>query len=289
MAKDTFFCPKQSICCQGRLISLEQPRVMGIINLTPDSFYAGSRSLDISKVLKKAADMLEEGATFIDLGAASSRPGSPLLDAETEQSRLLPALRELRQSFPSALFSVDTYNASTAAAAVHEGADMINDISGGSFDADMISRVAGLGVPFVIMHTSASPDRMQQNTRYGHLIKDIAAWFSERIRLSHMAGIADLILDPGFGFGKTLAQNYQLLDALDYFQIFELPIMVGVSRKSMISKVLDCQAEQALNGTTVLHALALQKGAGILRVHDVKEAVEAIKLMEFHRLAQASL
>ncbi len=279
MAKDTFFCPKETLNFRGKIKHLSVPLVMGIMNLTPDSFYDGGRYRNPMDAIRLAEQMLREGADILDMGAASTRPGTTLVDTSEEQERLLPALKAVRQQFPKAIISIDTYNAETARMALDHGAHMINDVSAGRFDKEMFSTIAEYRVPYVIMHMQGTPENMQQNPGYRHLIKDIAAFLSERLMLLRHMGVNDIIIDPGFGFGKTVADNYRLMSGLGYLSIFGIPIMVGVSRKSMINKVLETTPSDALNGSTVLHTVALEKGAHILRVHDVKEAVEAIKIV----------
>lgn len=282
MVKDTFFSPKRTLNCRGKVINLSSPLVMGIINLTPDSFYDGGRYRHPMDALRRAEALTDGGAHILDMGAASSRPGAGIIAPEEEQQRLLPALKAVVRQFPDAIISVDTYHSDTARRAVDEGAHMINDISAGRFDPTMIHTIAGLQVPYVIMHMQGTPSNMQKNPQYHDLIKEIAGFFSERLEKLREAGVHDIILDPGFGFGKTLEHNYQLLAQLDYFSMFELPLLVGTSRKSMINKVLGIKPEDALNGTTIINTLALDKGADILRVHDAKEANEVIKIIDFY-------
>lgn len=282
MPKDTFFYPKKSLCCRGKIINLSHPSVMGIINISPDSFYEGSRMPGTKAVLKRTEQMLGEGATFIDLGAASSRPGSPLISSREEQKRLMPVLQEAVKMFPEALFSIDTYNADTAKAAANEGAAMINDISAGQIDPNMFETIAELQLPYVLMHMQGTPENMQTNPVYSDLLKEIAGFFAGKTSRLKELGVHDIIIDPGFGFGKTLEHNYRLLHKLDFLKFLEYPILAGLSRKSMINRVLDTTPDQALNSTTVLHTIALLKGVSILRVHDVKEAMEAIKIVHFY-------
>ncbi len=251
---------------------------MGVINLTPDSFYAGSRISQSQTLLKRVEQMLHEGAAIIDLGAASTRPGAGLLEAKEEKERLLPALKAVAGAFPQALISVDTYRPETARAAAQEGVSMINDVSAGRIDPAMFSTVAQLGLPYVLMHMQGTPDRMQKNPQYADVVGEVTAFFAERIQELQSAGVHDIIIDPGFGFGKTLQHNYHLLSQLDFFALFERPIMVGISRKSMITRLLNVTPDEALNGTTAAHMLALAKGACILRAHDVKAAAEAVKI-----------
>ncbi len=265
--------------CKGRLLTLRQPVVMGIINTTPDSFYSGSRQPAVDDALKQAERMLQEGATLLDLGGQSTRPGQQQVDAATEASRVLPVIEAIHQRFPEAYISVDTYFASVAAGAVAAGACMVNDVSGGSLDAAMLDTVASLQVPYICMHMRGTPENMQQQTQYTHVTQEVLDFFIRQTAACHSAGIADVIIDPGFCFAKTGEQNFQLLREMEAFSILGLPILIGVSRKSIVQKTLGVNSAGALNGTTVLHTLALLKGASILRVHDVKEAIEAIKLV----------
>ncbi len=281
MAKDTFFCPKKTLNFRGKIKNLSVPLVMGVMNLTPDSFYDGGRYRNPMDAIRRAEQVLSEGADIIDMGAASTRPGAGMIDPAAEQQRLLPALKAVRKQFPEAIISIDTYHASTARTALDLGAHMINDVSSGRFDASMFATIAAYRVPYVIMHMPGTPENMQLNPRYKNLIRDIANYFSERVMLLNQMGISDLIIDPGFGFGKTIEDNYRLMAGLDYFSIFGLPVMVGISRKSMINKLLKTDPADALNGSTVLNTIALEKGAQILRVHDVKEAVETIKIIGY--------
>lgn len=267
------------------MVELAKPRIMGILNLTPDSFYDGGKYRTTGQALEQARIMLEQGAHFLDLGATSSRPGAELLPRDEEGRRLEPVLKAIVREFPGALVSVDTYYAETARMAVNEGACMINDISAGSIDPMMFETIGQLQVPYVLMHMKGHPKTMQQQPVYLDLIKEITAFFAEKIDMLTGFGVRDILIDPGFGFGKTLEQNYQLLYAMDFFAIHERPLVVGVSRKSMVSKVLGVPAGEALNGTTVVHTMALLKGADILRVHDVREAMEAIRLTGMYQAA----
>lgn len=253
---------------------------MGILNITPDSFYEGSRFKDENKILLKVEQMLLAGATFIDIGGQSTRPGAIEVGQEEELSRVLPAIQQISKQFPEALISIDTYYASVAKAAIESGAAMVNDIAAGDKDPTMFATLAQLKVPYIMMHKKGNPQNMQHAPAYENIVLEIAAYFSKKLAELNALGIPDIILDPGFGFGKTLAHNYELLNKLDHFKIFELPILVGVSRKSMIQKLLQVDAAEALNGTSVLHTMALVKGAKILRVHDVKEAMECVKLYQ---------
>lgn len=267
-----------TINCKGQLIDLSTPRVMGILNLTPDSFYDGGQFKDAHSALKQVDRMLKEGATFIDVGAYSSRPSSIGISETEELLRILPVVELILKEFPETLLSIDTFRNNVAKQCIEAGACMVNDISAGILEEKMMETVANLHVPFVMMHMRGTPQTMQQLTQYDHLLNDILYYFSNRIAAAGSMGIADIIIDPGFGFAKNLSQNYELLNHLEYFKILELPLLVGLSRKSMVYKPLNVSSKEALNGTTVLNTIALQKGASILRVHDVKEAVECIKL-----------
>ncbi len=269
---------KNTIKCKGRLINLAQPAVMGIINTNSDSFYSGSRATQIIEILQKAEQMLVQGATFLDFGAQSTRPGAELIGTENELKFVIPAIEAVIKAFPDALISIDTFDATVAKAAINAGACLVNDVSAGDDDPNMIETIADLNVPYIIMHKKGAPKTMQQNPIYDDVFLEISAYFAQKIQLLKQLGIADIILDPGFGFGKTLSHNYTLLNRLADFSIFELPVLVGLSRKSMIQKTINCNADEALNGTTVANTIALLNGANILRVHDVKEAVEAVKI-----------
>ena len=272
----------------GRLMDLTHPQVMGILNVTPDSFYAFSRKQTEDDMIGRILQIKEEGGSFIDIGAYSSRPGATHLSAEEEMNRLRIGLQLIGRYAPDMPVSVDTFRADIAKMCVEEyGASIINDISAGNMDENMFSTIAQLGVPYIIMHMQGTPQDMQKNPHYDHFLKEVFYYFSEKIQELRDLGVKDILIDPGFGFGKTLEHNYQLMNHLEEFQLFELPILIGISRKSMISKVLGGSPEEALNGTTALHAIALQKGASILRVHDVKEAVETIKIIEKMKVCAA--
>lgn len=262
----------------GRMISLESPLIMGILNVTDDSFYDGGQYVTDEAVVGRAGEMLSAEADIIDIGAMSTRPGAADISEEEEVDRIEKAVRLVKKQFPQAVVSVDTWRASVARAAVQCGADMINDVSGGTFDLAMIPTIGQLQVPYCLMHTPAKPDVMQQHTDYQDIIAEMLQFFGQQIEKLHKAHVHDIILDPGFGFGKTLEQNYFVLQNLEAFKVFNLPILVGVSRKSMIYKLLETTPRNALNGTTIVNTLALMKGAHILRVHDVKEAVEVRKI-----------
>lgn len=266
--------------CNGKLIDLSIPRVMGILNITPDSFYDGGKLTNTSTTLDQARKMLSEGATFLDIGGYSSRPGAKDVSEEEELSRVLPAIQAIISEFPNALLSVDTFRSKVAKEAVRAGAVMVNDISGGRLDEQMIPVVAELQVPYVLMHMRGTPQTMDTWTHYEDLVKEVVHYFSERLLRTREAGINDVILDPGFGFSKTLEQNFELLNTLELLEHLDAPLLVGLSRKSMIYRTLGITAKDALNGTTSLHTIALQKGAHILRVHDVKPAMECISLLE---------
>ncbi|MEZ4959476.1 MAG: dihydropteroate synthase [Saprospiraceae bacterium] len=272
--------PKKTINCKGRLISLEKPLVMGILNVTPDSFFDGGRHATIGQALKHTEKMLEEGAMFIDVGGMSSRPGAPLLDVDVEMGRVVPVVEALGQNFPDAIISIDTFRSKVAIAAVEAGAHIVNDISAGRQDEFLFETVANLGVPYILMHMQGTPATMQASPQYGDVVADVLDFFIQRVGELKQLGVKDILLDPGFGFGKTVGHNYQLLNNLHVFNMLELPVLAGISRKSMICKVLGVKPENALNGTTALHVIALQQGAKILRVHDVKEAAETIQLWQ---------
>ncbi len=268
---------------RGRLVRRQAPLVMGILNRTPDSFLGASRLDRLEHVVQAADSMLSEGADILDLGGASSRPGAQEVPLEEERRRVLPAIEALRFRFPNALISVDTWRAAVAAEAVEAGADLVNDISAGRLDPDMFTRVATLGVPYILMHMQGQPRTMQQAPHYRDVVAEVVRYLGERLLAARQAGIADLLVDPGFGFGKTTAHNYALLRGLPALKQLGVPVLVGLSRKRMINEVLGTTPAEALNGTTVLNTMALQQGAVVLRVHDVRPAVEAVKLLRtFH-------
>ena len=274
------FQTPHSIRCQDKLLSLERPLVMGILNITPDSFFDGGRFNSIETAINQAQKMLQEGAGIIDLGAASSKPGSGLISSNEECDRLLPVLKELILQFPQAIFSIDTYNSATASAALNAGAHIINDISAGTIDKEMLAVVGASKAPYIMMHMQGVPESMQDQPQYDFIVSEIKQYFALKIEEAYAAGITDIVLDPGFGFGKTVAHNFEILKYLEAFKTLNLPVLAGLSRKSMIYKTLQTTPENALNGTSVLHTIALSKGAQILRVHDVAPAVECIRLME---------
>jgi dihydropteroate synthase len=280
MDKVSFFSKKTAINCKGKFLNLNYPIVMGILNLTPDSFYDGGKFRTEKEIINRVEQMLVEGASVIDIGAVSTRPGAEVIDQEEEKARLLPVIILLRNKFPKVIFSVDTYRSAIADIAVNEGVSIINDISGGNMDEKMFETIARLNVPYIISHIQGTPENMQHNPYYKDVVKDVVYILSEKAdKLKHY-GLNDIIIDPGFGFGKTTEQNFTLLKNLKCFSFFDLPLLVGLSRKSMINKTLNIDAENALNATSVLNTIALLNGANILRVHDVKEAMETIKLIE---------
>eukprot|EP00035_Acanthoeca_spectabilis_P027953 m.468573 g.468573 ORF g.468573 m.468573 type:complete len:275 (+) comp27572_c0_seq1:63-887(+) len=269
-----------TINCNGKLLSLNQPKVMGILNVTPDSFFDGGKYKDEKSILNQVEKMHNEGATFIDVGAYSTRPGALEVDEAIELKRAVPIVGLILKNFPDTILSIDTFRSSVAKKCIENGAAIINDISAGLQDDNMLHTVAKLHVPYILMHMRGTPQNMQQKTDYVDVIKEVLSFFSERLVVAKSLGIKDIIIDPGFGFAKNLEQNYKLLNQMEVMSIIEHPLLAGISRKSMIYKTLGTTAEQALNGTTALHMVCLQKGAKILRVHDVKEAVECVKLHE---------
>lgn len=283
MAKDTFFHKKATLNAGGKLIDLNTPKVMGIINLTPDSFYADSRKQDTASALQQAEKMLTDGATFLDIGAYSSRPGAENISIQQELDRLLPVVEAIVEAFPDAVLSIDTFRAGVAEAAINTGAHIINDIGGGELDADMFATVARLQVPYILMHMKGTPQNMNQLAQYEDVFNDVYDYFTGKYHQLKQLGVKDVILDPGFGFAKKTEHSYTLMNRLQDFNMLQLPVLVGISRKNMIYKTLGITAAEALNGTTALNTIALTKGANILRVHDVKEAVEAVKIWEMCR------
>ncbi len=268
------------INCNGKLLDLETPIVMGILNLTPDSFFDGGKYKNEKKVLERVEEILKEGGEIIDLGAVSTRPKSKNITAEEELKRLNNFVKIIRNNFPDAILSLDTFRSDIAEKMVNDyKIDIINDISGGTLDAKMFETIANLKVPYIMTHIQGNPQNMNKKVNYKNLMMDINLFFAKKLDKLKKLGVNDVILDPGFGFGKTLQQNYKILSFLENFKIFDLPILVGLSRKSMIFNLLNSTSEKALNGTTVVNTIALQKGANILRVHDVKEAVESIKIL----------
>ena len=269
----------RSINCKGKLIELNSPRVMGIMNLTPDSFYDGGRLKNDKEILLHAEKLINEGATFIDIGGYSSRPNAEHISEKEELQRVIPVINMVIDRFPDSLISIDTFRSKVAKYAIQSGACMINDISAGNMDEKMFETVAELQVPYIIMHMKGTPQTMQKNPTYDNIIQEIIFYFSQKIGELRSLGVNDLIIDVGFGFGKTIQQNYILLKNLSLFKSLEVPILTGVSRKSMLYKMIDATAQEALNVTTVANTIALLNGANILRVHDVKETIEAIKII----------
>ena len=268
----------------GSLLDLSQPRVMGILNVTPDSFYAGSRTQTEAEIVRRVRQIVSEGAAIIDIGAYSSRPNADNVSSREEMERLRMGLKILFEIQPDAVVSVDTFRADVARMCVEEyGVAIINDIAAGEMDTDMFHTVAALNVPYIMMHMQGTPQSMQQHPHYDNLLKEVFLYFARKVQQLRDLGVKDIILDPGFGFGKTMEHNYELLSHLEEFRIFELPLLVGVSRKSMIYRLLDITPQEALNGTTVLDTICLLKGADILRVHDVKDAVETVRIVQAMR------
>ncbi len=276
--KDSYFHPNFFIKCRGKLIDLSTPKVMGIINVTPDSFYDGGKNNTIDTAIRSADRYLNEGATFIDVGGYSSRPRSKNIDENTELERVTPIIEALIKEFPDILISIDTFRSKVADICIEAGASIINDISAGNLDENMINTLIKHKVPYILMHMRGNPQTMQDKTNYMNLCKDMILFFSEKISSLRSRGIHDLIIDPGFGFSKTMTQNFELLNSLEFFQLFNIPILSGISRKSMVFKSLNVNILDSINGTTALHVNALQNGCKILRVHDVIEAIECIKL-----------
>ncbi len=277
------FSTPYSISSGSKTLDLSKPLVMGILNLTPDSFYAGSRNNGINELLERANKHLSEGASILDIGAISTRPGAKEISQEKELERIISSLQILRNTFPECWISIDTWRAEIAKACLNEGANIINDISGGTFDEAMLPLIAANNTPYVMMHIQGSPQNMQDNPTYQEVTKDIYSFFKSQTQKFVNAGASQLIIDPGYGFGKTLDHNYELLKNSKRFCELGYPVLVGISRKSMINKLLNIKPEEALNGTTIIHTLALLNGAGILRVHDVKEAFEAITIVEKYK------
>lgn len=280
-AKDTCFSPRQTLRCPGgRVLDLRRPQVMGILNLTPDSFYAGSRVAAPDELLRRAEAMLRAGAAILDLGGYSTRPGAEDISAKEETVRVLPAIKAVRGAFPEAFLSVDTFRAEVAAAAVAAGADIINDVSGGTLDAQMFATAGRLGAPYVLMHMRGTPQNMTQQTQYdGDLVTELVRYFRDKLAALREAGVTDIVLDPGFGFAKTPAQSHELLRRLPELAVLGLPILAGLSRKSMVYKPLGLTPDTALTGTIAANTVALLNGARILRVHDVSEAVHTVRLV----------
>lgn len=272
---------QQTINIKGTLMEVDKPLVMAILNITGDSFYDGGHYNNVDQALYRAEDCIKKGAKILDVGGASSRPGAKEVSVDEELSRVLPVVQAISSKLPNAVISIDTYRAQVALEAINSGAHIVNDISAGQDDVDMIAVVADLGVPYIAMHKQGKPQNMQDNPTYTNVVEDVVTYFRGRLEVYQKAGIKDVILDPGFGFGKSVEHNYSLLNQLGVFRsLFPNPLLVGVSRKSMINRVLGTKPEEALNGTTALHAMALMNGAQILRVHDVEEAVQVVQLYE---------
>lgn len=287
-SKNTFFSKKLTIQIRGTLIDLSEPKVMGILNLTPDSFYDGGKHNSTEKILQHVGKMVSEGLDILDIGAYSTKFGAQNVSEKEELDRLIPVLKILKSEYPDLILSVDTFRSEIARIAVTDySVDIINDISAGDMDNKMFEVIAKLNVPYIMMHMQGTPQTMQLNPEYKNVVKEVIQYLSEKVRKARLLGINDVIIDPGFGFGKTIEHNYQLLKHLHDFRIFEIPLLVGLSRKSMIYKTLNTIPYESLNGTTVLNTLALQGGATILRVHDVREAKEAITL--YQKFSNASI
>ena len=274
----TNFDWKMTINCKGQLVDLSTPKVMGILNVTPNSFFDGGKYKNESEMLSQVGKMLNDGATFIDVGAYSSKPGAEFVSEEEELQRIVPIINLILGYYPETLISIDTFRSEVARVCIENGAAIINDISAGNLDDNMMETIAKYNVPYIVMHMRGTPETMQKMTSYDNIVKEMLFYFSERVAKARSLGINDLIVDPGFGFAKTLEQNYEVLQKMELFEILELPLLAGFSRKSMIYKTLQSTAEEALNGTTVLNTIALTKGAKILRVHDVKEGMECVTL-----------
>lgn len=271
--------------CKGRLLVIDEPIIMGILNTTPDSFYSGSRVSEVQDIVSRAEKMINEGAMILDIGGQSTRPGSEDVGAEEEMKRVLPAIEAIAKNFPEVYISIDTYHSAVASEAVAAGASIVNDVSGGSLDAAMIPTVGRLGVPYVCMHIKGNPGNMQELAQYDNLAREVLDYFIAKLDECRNAGINDLVIDPGFGFAKTIAHNFSLLKQMEVLKMLERPVLAGLSRKSTVYKTLGLGPEDALNGTTVLNTIALLNGADILRVHDVREAREAIRLVSAYRSA----
>ena len=274
--QDTFFLKNN----KGITLNLDEPIIMGILNVTPDSFFDGGKYLNEADITKQVSIMIKNGAKIIDVGGYSTRPNAAEVSEEEELKRVIPIIKLISTQFPDLIISIDTFRSDVAKKAIESGANLINDISGGSFDSDMFNTVAELNIPYILMHIKGTPKTMQENPTYTNVVEEVKEYFKTKITNLNQLGLTNIILDLGFGFGKTVDHNYQLLNALDEFHSFNLPILTGISRKSMINKVLDISPQEALNGTTVLNTIALMKGTNILRVHDVKEAKEAVILVE---------
>lgn len=277
-AKDSFFQVKSTLNIDGDIFHFDQPKVMGILNITPDSFYEGSRIDEEKELLSKAEQMLNEGANFLDIGGYSTRPGAEDVNAKEEERRVCTAIALIKREFSEAIISIDTFRSSVAIAAVSSGASIINDVSGGNLDSKMYDTVVDLKVPYILMHMRGTPQTMKGLAHYDDLIVEVYQELYNKVQILYKKGISDVIIDPGFGFAKTITHNYEILKNLEYFKQLDLPILTGLSRKSMIYKTLDISPKEALNGTSALNMCALMNGASILRVHDVKEAKQCVQL-----------
>jgi dihydropteroate synthase len=282
-SNDSIFNNNFIIRCGSRLLDLSKPVVMGVLNITPDSFYDGGKFATIDDCLRQTEKMLSEGASIIDAGGQSTRPKAETLSAKDEIIRVIPVIKKIKQNFPEAIISIDTFYSDVAAEAVHSGAEIVNDISGGTLDNKMFETIGKMQTPYILMHMQGTPESMQKNPAYEDVVKEVTGFFQEKINLLRRENVKDILIDPGFGFGKTTEHNYRLLKNLHIFKIFGLPLMAGISRKSMVNRILKIGPEGALNGTSVLNLLALQQGVKVLRVHDVKEAVEVIQLFEYYQ------
>lgn len=280
--KNTLFPQTHTLNIRGKLMVLDTPKVMGILNVTPDSFYDGGKLKTDKDVLFQAEKMIAEGVDIIDVGGMSTKPNSEEISEAEELNRVVPVIQLLQQHYPNTILSLDTYRAQVAKVGLETGVGIINDISAGSFDAEMFATVAAFNAPYIMMHIQGTPQTMQQNPHYENVVQEVLQYFIQKMEAAQQAGIKDIIIDPGFGFGKTLAHNYTLLKYLNDFSILKKPILAGLSRKSMICKLLNVKPTEALNGTIALNTIALLNGAAILRVHDVKEAKEVIKIAEFY-------
>ncbi|MBA3648100.1 MAG: dihydropteroate synthase [Chitinophagales bacterium] len=280
VAKNTIFSPKTTLNCNGKLLDISSPKIMGIINVTPDSFYDGGFINNEKELLLLSEKMLNEGASILDIGGISTRPGADSISIEEELNRVISSISLIKKQFPGVIISIDTYRSKVAEEAIIHGASMVNDISAGSFDANLFETVARYKVPYILMHMQGTPQSMQEQPHYEDVVMEVFEFFKQKIFELNTLGVYDLLIDPGFGFGKTIAHNYQLLKQLSVFHVFGYPILAGLSRKSMICKVLKVDPPKALPGTIVLNTIALLHGATILRVHDVREAKETIKLIE---------
>ncbi len=278
--KNSFFLKKQTLNCRGKLLIIQKPLVMGILNLTPDSFYDGGKYQTKEEILNRVQQMVDEGVALIDIGGMSSRPGADIIDEQEELARVVPAITLISENFPDLILSIDTVRSAVAEASLKAGAHLINDISAGEIDNRIFEVAARYHAPYILMHMQGNPQTMQMNPKYDNVVNDVMEFFTSKAKKLKEHGVVDVILDAGIGFGKNLEHNFELLSRLDDYQIFQLPILVGISRKSIVNSVLKTKPENALNGSTVLHSVALLKGANILRVHDIRAATESVALTE---------